>query len=55
MSETTTLPDVTKQELMIILAALDELPGKVSRVLFCRIAAHVEAVKNPPEDPSAGA
>lgn len=50
MNETTTLPEVTKQELMILLAALDELPGKFSRVLYDKIVGHVEVQKIPSVD-----
>jgi hypothetical protein len=46
--ETTTLPEVTKRELMILLSALDELPGKLSRVLYDKIVGHVEAIKATP-------
>ena len=52
MTETTTLPEVTKQELQVLLAGLDELPGKYSRVLYDKIVGHVEALKmSPPDDP----
>ena len=50
MDETTTLPEVTKQELRILLTGLDELPGKFSRVLYDKIVGHVEAEKKPPPD-----
>ncbi len=50
----TTLPEVTKQELMILLSGLDELPGKFSRVLYDKIVGHVEAQKVIPSiDPPA--
>ncbi len=52
MSETTTLPEVTKQELMVLLGGLDELPGKFSRVLYDKIVGHVEAQKKG-DEPSA--
>ena len=46
--ETTTLPEITKRELLILLTGLDELPGKVSRVLYDKIVGHVEATKATP-------
>lgn len=51
MNEMTTLPEVTKQELMVILSGLDELPGKFSRVLYDKIIGHVEASKKTPVEP----
>lgn len=53
MNDATTLPEVTKQELMVILSGLDELPGKYSRVLYDKIVGHVEAQKNVIDPPAA--
>jgi hypothetical protein len=44
--ETAHLPDVTAQELATLLRGLDELPGKVSRVLYDKIVGHVQAQVN---------
>lgn len=51
LPETTTLPEVTKQELHVLLTGLDELPGKYSRVLYDKIVGHVEEVKKKPIPP----
>jgi hypothetical protein len=50
------LPEIEPRELQVILAGLDELPGKHSRVLYDKIVGHVnEQVNraNAPEIPAA--
>jgi hypothetical protein len=42
MLTTVSLPDVDQKELVILLAGLDELPGKLGRALHNKISAHVE-------------
>jgi hypothetical protein len=39
--DTRRLPDLTQRELLIVLAGLDELPGKLSRVLYDKIVGYV--------------
>ena len=54
--KTVPLPDMTVRELQILLAGLDELPGKISRVLYDKIVGHVIAFqKDVPDTPSTGA